>query len=197
MPRVGFDRMTPVLEQAKTVHALDRAVTITGHIVISVMWKYPFYDVCDTNYKFSVNNYTNFTYEYNVYRTKGRRERGNLVYIVTDNCSSVRYKQHEHSHFHVHWSYCLLSANSTDTLNMAFPFARDKSHGLWSEFCGERAWKWVSRRKQHSRMGGGIEGMAEECWWWPLQHVSQFHFIPSVWTSHWLSLYAVEYLDDR
>jgi hypothetical protein len=30
MPRVGFEPTIPVLEQAKTVHALDRAATVIG-----------------------------------------------------------------------------------------------------------------------------------------------------------------------
>jgi hypothetical protein len=30
MPRVGFEPMSPVLERAKTVHALDRAAAMTG-----------------------------------------------------------------------------------------------------------------------------------------------------------------------
>jgi uncharacterized membrane protein len=30
MPLVGFEPMTPVFEQAKTVHALDRAATVIG-----------------------------------------------------------------------------------------------------------------------------------------------------------------------
>jgi hypothetical protein len=30
MRRVGFENTTPVLEQAKTVHALDRAATVSG-----------------------------------------------------------------------------------------------------------------------------------------------------------------------
>jgi hypothetical protein len=29
MPRVGYEPMTPVFEQAKTVHALDRGATVT------------------------------------------------------------------------------------------------------------------------------------------------------------------------
>jgi hypothetical protein len=32
MPRVEFEPMTPVFEQAKTVHALDRAATVMLHI---------------------------------------------------------------------------------------------------------------------------------------------------------------------
>jgi hypothetical protein len=32
MPRVGFERMTPLFELAKTVHALDRAATVIGSI---------------------------------------------------------------------------------------------------------------------------------------------------------------------
>jgi hypothetical protein len=31
MPRVGFEPTTPVFERAKTVHALDRTVTVIGH----------------------------------------------------------------------------------------------------------------------------------------------------------------------
>jgi hypothetical protein len=30
MPRVGFEHMIPMFEQAKTVHALDRAATVIG-----------------------------------------------------------------------------------------------------------------------------------------------------------------------
>jgi hypothetical protein len=33
MPRVGFEPTTPVFERAKTVHALDRAPTVTGSLV--------------------------------------------------------------------------------------------------------------------------------------------------------------------
>jgi hypothetical protein len=32
MPRVGFEPAIPVFEQAKTVHALDRAATVFGYI---------------------------------------------------------------------------------------------------------------------------------------------------------------------
>jgi hypothetical protein len=31
MPQVGFEPTSPVLERAKTVHALDRAATVIGH----------------------------------------------------------------------------------------------------------------------------------------------------------------------
>jgi hypothetical protein len=34
MPRVGFQPMIPVFERAKTVHALDRAATVIGRIVV-------------------------------------------------------------------------------------------------------------------------------------------------------------------
>jgi hypothetical protein len=37
MPRVGFEPMTPVFEQAKTIHALDRAATVIGSIPISLL----------------------------------------------------------------------------------------------------------------------------------------------------------------
>jgi hypothetical protein len=30
MPRVGFEPIDPVFNRAKTVHALDRAATVTG-----------------------------------------------------------------------------------------------------------------------------------------------------------------------
>jgi hypothetical protein len=30
MPRVGFEPIIPVFERAKTVHAIDRAATVTG-----------------------------------------------------------------------------------------------------------------------------------------------------------------------
>jgi hypothetical protein len=86
------------------------------------LWKYPFYNVCDTNYKFSINNYTEFIY--NVYTTKGRRQRGNLVYLEIGNCSTARYKQHERSRFHVRSSHCLSNVNNPGTVNMAFPFAK-------------------------------------------------------------------------
>jgi hypothetical protein len=33
IPKVGFELTTPVFELAKTVHALDRAATVIGHIV--------------------------------------------------------------------------------------------------------------------------------------------------------------------
>jgi hypothetical protein len=32
MPRVGFKPTIPVFEQAKTVHALDRAATVIGRL---------------------------------------------------------------------------------------------------------------------------------------------------------------------
>jgi hypothetical protein len=32
MPPVGFEPTTPVFERAKTVHALDRAVTVIGNV---------------------------------------------------------------------------------------------------------------------------------------------------------------------
>jgi hypothetical protein len=32
MPRVGLEPMIPVFERAKTVHALDRAATVIGHV---------------------------------------------------------------------------------------------------------------------------------------------------------------------
>jgi hypothetical protein len=40
MPRIGFESTIPVLERAKTVHALDRAVTVIGTIKLSVSYKY-------------------------------------------------------------------------------------------------------------------------------------------------------------
>jgi hypothetical protein len=33
MPRVGFEPTIPVFEWAKTVHALDRAVTVIGNFI--------------------------------------------------------------------------------------------------------------------------------------------------------------------
>jgi hypothetical protein len=36
MPRVRFERVTPVFERAKTVHVLDRAATVTGMEVFHV-----------------------------------------------------------------------------------------------------------------------------------------------------------------
>jgi hypothetical protein len=33
MPRVGFEPTIPVFEQAKTVHALDRATTVIGSML--------------------------------------------------------------------------------------------------------------------------------------------------------------------
>jgi hypothetical protein len=35
MPRVGFEPTTPVLEQAKTVHALDSAATVIDMFLLS------------------------------------------------------------------------------------------------------------------------------------------------------------------
>jgi hypothetical protein len=35
MPRVGFEPTIPVIERAKTVHALDRAVTVIGKVKFS------------------------------------------------------------------------------------------------------------------------------------------------------------------
>jgi hypothetical protein len=37
MPEVGFEPTTPVLERAKTVHALDRAATVIGSVNL---WAY-------------------------------------------------------------------------------------------------------------------------------------------------------------
>jgi hypothetical protein len=39
MPRVGFEPMTPVIERAKTVHALDCAGTVIGdlHLMAKVI----------------------------------------------------------------------------------------------------------------------------------------------------------------
>jgi hypothetical protein len=34
MPRVGFEPTIPVFERAKTVHALDRAATVIGFIIL-------------------------------------------------------------------------------------------------------------------------------------------------------------------
>jgi hypothetical protein len=34
MPEVGFEPTIPVSERAKTVHAVDRAATVTGNLVI-------------------------------------------------------------------------------------------------------------------------------------------------------------------
>jgi hypothetical protein len=34
MPCVGFEPITPASERAKTVHALDRAATVTGRLEI-------------------------------------------------------------------------------------------------------------------------------------------------------------------
>jgi hypothetical protein len=34
MPRMGFEPTIPVLQRAKTVHALDRAATVIGSIFI-------------------------------------------------------------------------------------------------------------------------------------------------------------------
>jgi hypothetical protein len=34
MPRVGFEPMTPVFQGAKIVHALDRATTVIGHLLL-------------------------------------------------------------------------------------------------------------------------------------------------------------------
>jgi hypothetical protein len=44
MPRVGFEPTIPVFERAKTVHALDRAVTVIG-LYIPQCTKY----ICLTN----------------------------------------------------------------------------------------------------------------------------------------------------
>jgi hypothetical protein len=39
MPRVGFEPMIPVFEGTKTVHALDRATTVIGAMVIYVVFR--------------------------------------------------------------------------------------------------------------------------------------------------------------
>jgi hypothetical protein len=36
MPRVGFEPTIPVFEREKTVHALDRAVTVIGNNAVSI-----------------------------------------------------------------------------------------------------------------------------------------------------------------
>jgi hypothetical protein len=41
MPRVGFEPMTSVFEQAKTVHALHRATTVSGKVMTIRMWNMP------------------------------------------------------------------------------------------------------------------------------------------------------------
>jgi hypothetical protein len=49
MPLVGFEPTTPVLERAKTVHALDSAATVTGiqisyvtedYVPLTTDWKF-------------------------------------------------------------------------------------------------------------------------------------------------------------
>jgi hypothetical protein len=35
MPGIGFELMNPVFEQAKTVHALDRAATVMGSLFLT------------------------------------------------------------------------------------------------------------------------------------------------------------------
>jgi hypothetical protein len=37
MPRVRFELMIPVFERAKTVHDLDLATTVIGHMHVTVM----------------------------------------------------------------------------------------------------------------------------------------------------------------
>jgi hypothetical protein len=50
MPQVGFERMIPVFEQVKTVHALDHAATVVGEVVTR-----------ETNYPYGTNTKnTNF-----------------------------------------------------------------------------------------------------------------------------------------
>jgi hypothetical protein len=36
MPRVRFELMTPALERMKTVHALDRAATVMGGMLLNI-----------------------------------------------------------------------------------------------------------------------------------------------------------------
>jgi hypothetical protein len=38
MPGVGFEPTIPVFERAKTVHALDQAVTVIGSQVLSIIY---------------------------------------------------------------------------------------------------------------------------------------------------------------
>jgi hypothetical protein len=38
MPRVGFEPTIPAFERAKTYHALDRAVTVTGWFSITTVY---------------------------------------------------------------------------------------------------------------------------------------------------------------
>jgi hypothetical protein len=37
MPHLGFEPTTPVLERAKTVHALDLSATVIGDITIMIL----------------------------------------------------------------------------------------------------------------------------------------------------------------
>jgi hypothetical protein len=39
MPRVGFEPTTPMFEWAKTIHALDRAITVLGRLNDTVSQK--------------------------------------------------------------------------------------------------------------------------------------------------------------
>jgi hypothetical protein len=50
MPWVGFETF-PASEQAKTVHALDRSATVTGHYEINLLYFYPLYPMKDVEYK--------------------------------------------------------------------------------------------------------------------------------------------------
>jgi hypothetical protein len=42
MPQMGFEPTIPVFERAKTVHALDRAVTVLGKVTHNPAHKYQF-----------------------------------------------------------------------------------------------------------------------------------------------------------
>jgi hypothetical protein len=49
MPRVGFEPTIPVFKRAKTVHALDRAVTVIGsHVGISTIISMNHLKLCDS-----------------------------------------------------------------------------------------------------------------------------------------------------
>jgi hypothetical protein len=53
MPQVGFESTIPVFERAKTVRALDRAVTVLGTVTHKPAHKYQF-QLCNASRDFSI-----------------------------------------------------------------------------------------------------------------------------------------------
>jgi hypothetical protein len=67
MPRVGFEPTTPVFERAKIIHALDRAVTVTGSMEVLTRNKCNFHQLKTStllqNNTFKFDYITCFTFQ--------------------------------------------------------------------------------------------------------------------------------------